>query len=200
MIALALLMAEAFGAAPKPVDPQAIARLGDLTGNTLPSAHEGVTFADLSLDYLGAPIRCAIMRTSGAPGMDRRTCAALMRLRFVPARDEAGVPVASVFPAAVRWTFGGASGAPGHLLDETVEVGRLPDGAAQAIAAVRQVIGADGGVESCAVDETSGSEKLDRLACKQAEGLGKLGPIKDRAGKPVRTLRVSRIQFVQRNG
>jgi len=200
MIGLALMMAAVLGTGPKPLDPRAIARLGDLSGNTLPSTREGVVFAALSVDILGAPIRCDVVRGGTVVGMDRRTCLALMRLRFSPARDEAGVPVASVYPAAIRWSFGGATSTPGYLLDEMVEVGRLPEGTKQAVTAVRQVIAADGGLESCEVDATSGSDRLDRIACKQAEGLSKLGPIKDRSGKPVRTLRISRIQFVQRDG
>lgn len=200
MIGLALFAAAALGAGPKPLDPRAMSRLGDLTGNTLPSTREGVVFAALSLDATGTPFRCDIARTGTVIGTEHRTCATLMRLRFSPALDEAGVPVASVYPAAVRWSFSGATSGLGHLLDETVEVDRLPDGADHAITAVRQVIAADGSLDSCEVDATSGSEKLDRLACKQAEGLAKLGPVKDRAGKPVRTLRISRIQFVQREG
>lgn len=200
MIALALVMAAALGSAPKPLDPQAIARLGDLAGNTLPSAREGVVFATLSLDFLGAAIRCDILRAGTAVGMERRTCASLMRLRFSPARDEAGVPVASTYSTAIRWSFGGTSSAPGYLVDETVEVGKLPGGARQPVTTIRQVVAADGALESCEVDATSGSDRLDRIACRQGEGLAKLGPIKDRAGKPVRTLRTLRILFVQREG
>ena len=197
-LALSLLMAAALGVAPKPADPQAIGRLGDLSGNDLPSVRDGVVFANVALDFMGTPMGCTVVK-SGSRWLDLRTCAGLMRLRYVPARDEAGVPVASVYSTAVRWSTGGY-GSPGYLVDETVEVGKLPAGAAQPVVAVRQVIDPDGSVESCEVDQGSGVAGLDRLACGQAEGLGKLGPVKDRSGKPVRTLRVSHIQFAQKAG
>lgn len=199
MMVSLMLAAAAQGAGPRALNAQEMNGYG-VSGQAqlLPSDREGVTFVTLSLDPMGHPIHCDVSKSSGYRTLDAKTCATLLRhARFLPAHDEAGQPVASAYGTAMRWGVG-IGGAPGYMIDMTVEVGRLPKDAGQPVTAVRQVIAADGLLESCGIERTSGFAPLDRIACRQAEGLAKLGPVRDAAGRPTRTVRVSRVLFVER--
>lgn len=196
---MALMLAAATqGVAPRELNAEQVTSHGVSEDSRLPSDRDGIAFVMLTLDPVGRPIHCAVAKSSGFRALDSKTCATLTHYaRFLPARDESGQPVASAYPTAMRGGVG-VSGAPGYMIDMSVEVSKLPSDTVQPVAAVRQVLAADGTLESCEIERSSGSDKLDRLACRQAEGLAKLGPVKDAGGAPVRTLRVSRILFVER--
>ena len=197
MTILASLLLAAAAHGPQLLDAANVNALGVYESH-LPSDRDGDVYVTLTVTPEGRPIHCDVAHSSGFRSLDAKTCAAMLRrARFAPARDEDGQPVASVYGAGMRWGPYYA-GTPGYLIDMTVEVGKLPADAQQPIVAIDQLIAADGTLESCGIEQTSGFTKLDKLACKQAEGMAKLGPVKDAAGHPVRTLRVSRILFVEK--
>jgi TonB family protein len=65
---------------------------------------QGRTVAKLSIDPSGTPLTCVVETSSGSSSLDQATCRiALRSVRFDPARDSAGVPIASEYRLPVRW-------------------------------------------------------------------------------------------------
>lgn len=65
---------------------------------------EGRTAVSLSIDRTGTVTACKVTQSSGNAEIDVVTCRlSVDRVRYAPARDGAGRPVASVQPLAVRW-------------------------------------------------------------------------------------------------
>lgn len=66
---------------------------------------QGTTRFEMAVDEAGKPTSCAVFKSSGHDLLDRRACDVLMsRAQFVPAKDETGKPVASVWRHLVVWT------------------------------------------------------------------------------------------------
>lgn len=67
---------------------------------------QGRTVAVLTVDASGTPVRCTVKTSSGSRALDRATCTtALARVRFEPARDNRGAPIASHYTLPVRWVL-----------------------------------------------------------------------------------------------
>lgn len=65
---------------------------------------EGRTVANLTVGTDGRVTNCAVMTSSGNSELDAATCRiSLMRVRFAPAKDDQGNPVASSYTLPVRW-------------------------------------------------------------------------------------------------
>lgn len=68
--------------------------------------HAGTVRFRLSLDAGGRVTDCAIVQSSGYPGLDEATCRNVTRrARFDPATDEAGERVAGSFSGTIRWVI-----------------------------------------------------------------------------------------------
>ncbi len=70
------------------------------------AGEQGRTVAALTIDAAGLPTACAVETSSGSRSLDSATCAIAMgRVRFDPARDEEGRPIASHYRLPVRWVL-----------------------------------------------------------------------------------------------
>lgn len=67
---------------------------------------QGRVVAQLALDASGTPRGCRIVTSSGFARLDNITCdIARARLRYRPARDEAGRPIPATVKLPVRWAL-----------------------------------------------------------------------------------------------
>lgn len=67
---------------------------------------QGRAVAKLAVGANGRPVRCVIATTSGSRSLDEATCRiALTRLRYRPARDGSGRPIAAEATLPVRWVL-----------------------------------------------------------------------------------------------
>jgi protein TonB len=67
---------------------------------------QGRTVARLVVAANGVPTSCTVTRSSGWRSLDATTCAiAIGRMRFDPARDMRGRPIASHYLLPVRWVL-----------------------------------------------------------------------------------------------
>jgi len=67
---------------------------------------QGRVSARLSVGADGRVSDCTIVASSGNSDLDSTTCRiARSRVRFTPAKDENGAPIASTFPLNVRWVL-----------------------------------------------------------------------------------------------
>lgn len=82
-----------------------------VTANDYPAAdlraeHEGITKFELSVGADGKVASCRIIASSGWASLDNAACAKLIRRgKFAAATDASGMPTASTYSSAVRWTI-----------------------------------------------------------------------------------------------
>jgi len=195
MILPLLLALAGAGSAPRAIHAEDWLTDADYPIAALTAGRSGRVVVGLTVSPEGRPMRCETVRSSGWAQLDERACTVLMkRARFGPAHDEGGAPVASMVMRQVTWAVSQpvAMAVPADLL---LSVKGMPKDSTARAVAVRQVIGADGKIESCAIDTSSNVPSLDRVACAQAVEIAKEGPARDAGGAPVRTLRLVRILF-----
>ncbi|MDB5709081.1 MAG: hypothetical protein JWL96_1151 [Sphingomonas bacterium] len=69
---------------------------------------QGRTVARIEVSAAGAPLTCSVSMSSGSTSLDARTCEiAIASLRFNPARDRGGTPIAASYTLPVRWVLPG---------------------------------------------------------------------------------------------
>ena len=67
---------------------------------------QGRVVAMLIIDATGTPTHCTVTTSSGSASLDVGTCnIALTRVRFTPARDDAGHAVAGTYSLSIRWVL-----------------------------------------------------------------------------------------------
>jgi TonB family protein len=70
------------------------------------NAEQGRTVARIEVDAKGIPSNCSVTVSSGSSSLDARTCEiAIASLRFNPARDRGGTPIAASYTLPVRWVL-----------------------------------------------------------------------------------------------
>lgn len=78
----------------------------DYPSNELRMEHEGTTRFQLAIGADGKVQSCEITVSSGFAGLDKATCANLMkRGKFTAATDSSGAAVPGTYSSAVRWTI-----------------------------------------------------------------------------------------------
>lgn len=190
---IALLAAAALGSSPAPVNAAAWAAVSNYPGLASSLRSErGWTRVEVTIDEDGDPARCDLVASSGSQALDRAACeVALRHGHFRPARDEAGRPVAGT----LRQTYAIGNTVPaGIVADMMLAVSSVPPSLGNPIATLRLVTGASGQVDSCMFDASSGSQQLDRLACRlmTAEALA---PARDANGAAIRAVRLTAVGF-----
>lgn len=122
----------------------------------------------------------------------------MQRAHFRPARDEDGQPVYGIVDRNFYSRFDQHSHGP-TWHDYILTVNSLPyRSKRESVLCV--VTDNEGHIDSCMVEETSGSEGLDRATCNYTRERIVLAPPLGREGKPVRTLRLVNVGFVKANG
>lgn len=131
----------------------------------------------------GAVVEAAIQHSNAPAELDAAALAAARALKFAPAADKAGKPIA--VPAVLPFSFAPADGNP--MYAERVEP--LFSDAARAAGEHGKVvidgkIGADGGLIDAVVTTSSRSAMLDAAALEAATA-SRYRPYRDGAGKPI---------------
>lgn len=76
----------------------------DYPQDALRAGQQGLVQVRLGIDRTGRVSACTIIRSSGAPTLDRATCRLLQsRAAFTPARDRRGRPVRDVYLQKIAW-------------------------------------------------------------------------------------------------
>ena len=86
------------------VNPPSVFTAEDYPAEALAQRTQGSTRYRLQVSQGGRPETCDIERSSGSAALDQATCQVLIgRLRFYPALDAAGRPVASSYAGTIHW-------------------------------------------------------------------------------------------------
>ncbi|MGI4877298.1 MAG: TonB family protein [Janthinobacterium lividum] len=183
------LAAAALGMVPKSIAGMNQVNRSDYPSESLRKHETGLTRAEVVVEPDGTVLNCTLVGSSGSRMLDRKVCLlAMSRFKFEPAKDESGAPITGVGRLGVNWAINDTSYRYAPWTDMTLSVDQLPDLPKPPLALLRIVIDASGHVESCEVDNSSGSKQLDRLACTSATAATVL-PVHDAAGTPVRAIR-----------
>jgi len=153
----------------------------------------------VAIDENGKIYRCDVARSSGVAELDDESCA-VMRTegRFAPAKDRTGQAIPSEVSQSIVWDV------PGMLrevnaasnFDAIIEVQRLPESKRFLEIHIREIVDAEGHVESCALDKASGATALDQQACRLVASAATVPPLRDPDSRAVRGMRVRRIAFL----
>ena len=152
-------------------------------------------YLTLTVSPTGQIVGCEARLSTGAPVDDRENCGRLRRAAMQPARDDAGRPVFGLVTVMQQWGSDRSGAAPADLY---LKLARLPGGVnAQATSALTVVVGFDGKPESCTVARTSGSDALDRIACRGVSENGLTAAASDSGRLSGRYVRPLLVGFVQ---
>ena len=194
-----LLLALALATMPKLIGPPLqtdLTSLSSFVAETRPMDFR----VRLFVDRTGMPASCEVEHPD-SPRVARTVCDHLLsRTRFAPARDAAGVAMPAVVRvdlslnhAATLRPPANVSPEPGRL-DFAMQVARLPNGGSLAVADLVLTTGTDGRVKACDVARSTGSDALDRLACRQMADTT-FYPGVDRDKQPLVALRQVSVGF-----
>jgi protein TonB len=87
-------------------DPGSWVTTNDYPARDLREGNQGVTRFSLSIGTDGRVASCAIVASSGHPGLDKATCDLVSRrARFLPAVDSSGSRITSTYTATIRWVI-----------------------------------------------------------------------------------------------
>jgi TonB family protein len=165
------------------------------------SRQMGIVGFRLDVDDKGKVSDCHLTRSSGFALLDVQTCRVLTyRASFKPARDAFGKAVPATFSSNFRWELPGVgeeklkrlASLVGTPFDITVNLARLP--ADYRAPAVVHLLFGHGEANACSVDTSSGSAKLDAIACEQARLLVK-PPAKPKSGETRLDSRIVNVAF-----
>jgi len=192
-----LALATAQAAEIPPIRAQA--NLGDYIGATdypaaaLVGGEEGPVGFQLSVTPEGQISDCRITASSGSVSLDETTCRLMTeRVRFTPARDAAGNPVADVKTARLRWVLPqpappvrarARAGLGSYLRNEdypTFARQRHEQGDVY----FELEISPEGRVTNCRVLSSSGSLDLDQRTCLIMRIRPRFEPARDAEGNP----------------
>lgn len=201
---LGLSHAQAAGLAaatlPRPINPEIWVTNDDYPQSAFAGKKEGIVKTSMDIDKDGKVYRCTIVQTSGTASLDEATCKGYMkRARFKPALDASGTAIPSSYAMNFRWRMPASPiGSPASIaqkaFDLLVTVAQIPSDAEQHIVYIWEVQNADGRVEDCGIRTSSGSEKLDRAACRVSASAAR-DPLLDAQNQAVRSLRPRTIAF-----
>lgn len=199
------------------LNPSKLVTADNYPPDALEKEVEGSTQTWLLIANDGRVERCGIVKSSGSDSLDAQTCSLLSKDgQFKPARDAEGKPIRSVFLQTLTWQLEDETQIAEALLANAQEVKRIdktlpkaarkpkllnatsvasamdyPKEALQKSQTGRTVmmllLGADGRVELCGVEESSGSELLDGQACDLFLANAQFQPARDRRGRPVKS-------------
>lgn len=177
--------------------------------NVLPAvarrSHDGIEYLTATISAEGAVVDCHAKLSDDSPFQDVHNCHDFAKVRFQPARDGKGQPIASIMTIALQWH------SLTSLRDQVVDapaadmaapdsvylaVNRLPDGTnGMAHADIGFVLDSAGRAEECELKRSSGSPALDRLACASGPAMAHVAVAHGADGQPIRSLRTLRVNF-----
>jgi TonB family protein len=191
-IAIALQAVTPPASEPQPIDLQKLISPADYPRDARSKA--GIVTIEVAVSAEGKPTGCTVTESSRSASLDAQSCKlAMKRLRFVPAQDGAGAAISGVFRTVLTWTID-VDKSPA-MLNSTLTVAALPSDYTRPVK-VRLEIDATGRGDACRVQESSGSNVIDQLACGQALKDTAIAPPKAGKGVAARAIRFMTLTFV----
>jgi TonB family protein len=90
--------------APAKLDTRSLFSSGDYPISAIRKEASGRTVLRVTVDEVGKPLDCVILKSSGEKSLDTRSCTVLMRrAQYQPAQDVAGKPIRSVSVTIIDW-------------------------------------------------------------------------------------------------
>lgn len=157
------------GIQPIPVgNPAAWSASAEYPPIALRNGEQGRVGYQLDVDASGQVTGCRITTSSGSASLDAATCPHLLRVASFHPEE---VPSAQVrhFNGAVNYRQ-----TPERVM--TMLVNNLPPALQNAHTGIVFTVTREGRVTNCHVEESSGSDKLDALACSKFEEKARFGP------------------------
>lgn len=178
-----------------PIEPASWLRSEDYPINALRYEMSGVSKTEIFVGVDGRPQACYVVESSGSPDLDAMTCAAAIRRgKYKPATDGTGKPMHGMARYNAVWRIIGER--LGEVpADVTLSASTLPDGRQSARVALKYIVDEAGRIINCAVTESSGSAKLDDLACRAMPQRYTFAPARDKAGKAWQVVRTQSVAF-----
>lgn len=181
--------------APEPIKPEGWIRYTDYPDDALRQGQVGMTWFDVLIDDAGQPFGCKTVSSSEVKSLDEVSCRLMMqRAHFQPARDQFGTVVPSVFRRSANWTLDGNGRRSAPPVDLLLTVNKIPEGTKPEVV-VNTVESPDGRSEACSVATSSGSDRLDKIACESMSGVQMVDPLVGPTGLKVRAVRARRVAF-----
>ncbi len=183
--------------------PQPIAdpsfRIGpeDLPPSALRDGPKGETSYRVDIDKDGKPTACTITGTSGNAELDAATCKIVVnKMRFIPATDDKGVPVAGTFSNSMKWSSGTTRvsmdfspatplGSPGDWVTSNDYPATSLRNDVEGTVGFIIATGANGVPTGCEISRSSGSAELDETTCNLVMTRARFSPAKNEKGKAV---------------
>lgn len=165
----------------------------------------GTEIFKVSVSPEGVVSTCVVSITGRGPITDIANCKKLKRLKAKPAVDQNGRKIYGFASFIVSWNVlraGHIPSAPSAMPqiepDLYLPLNRLPNGIrSDATSVLLLVAGADGKMETCEVQQTSGLAALDEAACRAVAVAG-VTPATDADGATVRAVHSVRVGFAVR--
>ena len=156
---------------------------------------EGTALVLLLIDTAGHVDTCTILETSGFPDLDQQTCKLIQaHAKFVPAKDDIGSSVFSLYRIPVTWALG-------HRPDVKVNpafdiaINHGPPGVKLPLSMkISYFVTPDGTVTQCHPTEPEAPAELATLACKTAVTTP-YGVMRDHLGRPVSPMESVTVRF-----
>jgi TonB family protein len=205
---------------PRLLNSADVAKAMTYPGQAVSKDQQGRTITWLLVGTDGAVKRCGIMVSSGSSMLDSKACQILIATaKFAPAEGDGGTPIDGIFQQPIFWRLEDdnseliAAGEELKRMEKTLgrparkakllnadEVATSMDypvdsvrsgeeGAARALL----LVGPDGNVERCGIEESSGFANLDTQTCNLLVAHARFRPATSRKGKPVEDVYAQRL-------
>lgn len=143
-------------------NPRDFISSADYPATALRRGETGVVSVLLHVSADGKADSCTVTETAGSAGLDKATCTVFRRTKFDPARNAAGLAVATDYRASIAW------GASGHFPSVDIalplQVAKIPADYRSPVKG-RVFLDGSGHIVGCEIEESSGSAPADRAAC-----------------------------------
>jgi TonB family protein len=182
---------------PTPISPAGWVSYDDYPAPAIRAGMQGIVWLELVVNEAGAPYDCRILASTGHRELDAWSCQLLMRNgRFEPATDAKGARIAGTFRRAINWRIPDYAPPPRTEMpaDATLTVSKLPP-TAKPQTTLKVVESATGEVESCAVETSSESSTLDKIACDTLRKARLVDAVTGADGARIRAIRSRKVAF-----
>ncbi|HEX8415890.1 MAG TPA: hypothetical protein VF637_18700 [Sphingomicrobium sp.] len=162
------------------------------------TSRSGIEIIQLVVSPTGIIVACNAYIVGRGRFEDRENCNKMVKQKATPATDQDGRKLYGTSKFLLTWTVDSAAPPPAKGADLYLPVSRLPLGwRSDMVSFLTLVAGADGKVETCAVQGGSGFAVLDTAACRAVTIQG-VAPIRDGAGAAVRAVHNLIVGFTAR--
>ncbi|WP_082745911.1 energy transducer TonB [Sphingomonas sp. CCH5-D11] len=181
-------------AGPKPIRPENWVTDSDYPTEASQKGIKGTVGFVVTVNEDGSVADCDVVASSGVASLDKQACVLMRRNgKFEPARDTAGLPIASEHKSYINW---GTKSDTNANYDAMVAVKSLPSGKDKAEFTIRQIISANNVIESCALQSSKDDLIQQAQACKIAAQVIAPRSLRGADGTPIRGLRISKFLLI----